>query len=131
MKNIFLILILFFAIATKANAQTDEHNTSFNVEGQIIASANSSAFLISMGGAALKFNFSKFTVALCTGPNLKYEKQPGRVLIMPILTAGPQIYFLKNKRFIVSMPMYYNSILNEWIFTGGIGYVFTKPKPAK
>lgn len=112
-------------------AQINEKSFTFNMEGQAGLATNSNAVLFSIGGASLKFNFSKAAFALNFGPALKYEKMPGKILITPVFAVAPQLYFLKNKRFILSMPFYYSAALNEWVITGGVGYVFTKPKTLK
>ena len=101
------------------------------MEGQAGLATNGNAVLFSIGGASLKFNFSKAAIALNFGPALKYEKIPGKILITPVFAVAPQLYFLKNKRFILSMPFYYSAALNEWVISGGVGYVFTKPRSMK
>jgi hypothetical protein len=52
----------------------------------------------------------------------------GTTQITPILGTGLQIYVLKDKRFILSLPFYYLASNNTWIGTLGIGYVLSKPK---
>jgi hypothetical protein len=37
---------------------------------------------------------------------------------------------LKEKKFLLSLPAYYNTGTNQWTFTAGLGYVLTKKKKA-
>jgi len=101
---------------------------SFQMEGQFSITANQYAAFLSIGGATLKMNFDHFTLSLITMPIIKFSEDPIRPFISPGFGAGMQLYFLKDKRFIISAPFYYNNAINKWQFTAGVGYVLTKPK---
>jgi hypothetical protein len=62
------------------------------------------------------------------GPALKFEEENAELTVVPVLGVGPQIYFLKNKRLMLSFFAYYIGSRKIWSQTAGIGYVLTKPK---
>ena len=101
---------------------------SFNIEGQVAVTSNGKAIWYYMGGPAIKFNFSKFSLSIGMFPSLKFEDDEPRPIVVPILGVGPQLHFLKHKRLLLSFPCYYIAARNAWEITGGIGYVLTKPK---
>ena len=61
-------------------------------------------------------------------PSVRFYTNNGKVQVAPILGTGLQVYGLKDKRFILSIPFYYLASNNTWIGTVGVGYVLTKPK---
>ena len=81
-----------------------------------------------MGGPNVKFNFSKLSVAINMMPSLRFQEDKVKSLVTPMLGVGPQLYFLKDKRFILSFPAYYNTGTNKWTFTAGLGFSLTKKK---
>lgn len=105
----------------------NENQTSFNIEGQIAVTTNGSALFINLGGPAIKFVFKKFAIAANFLPSLKFEDDAPRPFVTPLFGVGPQFYFLRDKRFVLSFPCYYNPSKNRWEVSGGIGYVLTKP----
>jgi hypothetical protein len=83
---------------------------------------------MNLGGPTLKFTYPKFAFAWTFMPSLRFHDVKGTTQITPILGTGLQIYVLKDKRFILSLPFYYLASNNTWIGTLGIGYVLSKPK---
>ena len=67
----YLSVLIFISIVALAHAQSGKVSSSLNFEGQIGISTNAKAVLLSIGGATLKYNFSKFALAINFGPNLK------------------------------------------------------------
>jgi hypothetical protein len=123
-----IITVLLLCSHWSSTGQEKPHTSLVNVEGQLSVTANGDAAFLSVGGAILKFNFPKFTVGIITMPVIKFCDEPGKPFITPGFGAGPQLYFLKDRRFMISAPFYYNNVKNEWQFTAGVGYVFSKPK---
>lgn len=106
----------------------EEQKSSLNIEGQIAAATNGKDLFVNFGGPALKFNFSKIAFAWNFMPSVRFYTNNGKVQVAPILGTGLQVYGLKDKRFILSIPFYYLASNNTWIGTVGVGYVLTKPK---
>ncbi len=127
MKNILIVLFLLI-INVSVSSQEESKSASLNIEGQIAITTNGKAAFVNFGGPALKFNFNRIAFALNFMPSLKVEEQNSTITLAPILGTGVQFYFLKNKRFILSFPMYYYANKNSWIATAGVGYVISKPK---
>ena len=127
MKKSLLTIIVSLGVFNLVIAQSNKPETSISVEGQISIAANGDAVLINIGGPAIKFVFPKFALAANLLPSLKFQEDGVRPLVIPLLGIGPQLYFLKDKRFILSIPCYYNVYENKWKVSGGIGYVLTKP----
>src|SRR5689334_5393795 len=120
MKTFTSIAIGLLAVSNLF-AQT-ENKTQFGIEGQIAATTNGDGLFLNIGGPALKFVFSKFAVSINMVPSVRIQKEEPKSIITPLLGVGIQFYFLKNKRFVVSMPCYYYSSKNIWTLTAGIGY---------
>lgn len=106
----------------------EELKASLNVEGQIAVTTDGTGVFANMGGPNIKFNFSKFSLAINMMPSLRFQEDKVKSFVTPMLGVGPQLYFLKDKRFVVSFPAYYNTNTNNWTFTAGVGYVLTKKK---
>jgi len=93
-----------------------------------MASANANALFINIGGPFLRVNFPRTSIGITFYPTFKFEKTASKIVVSPLLGVGPQICFLKNKRFIIAFPCYYYSTKNFWTATVGFGYVITAPK---
>ena len=128
-RAISIIVVFQIFLAPGLFSQSgSKPRTAFNLEGQVAATSNGKAVWYNMGGPSVKFNFSKIGFGIGMFPSLKFEDDGPRPIVVPILGVGPQIYFLKDKRMILSFPCYYIATRNSWEITGGIGYVLTKPK---
>jgi hypothetical protein len=130
MGKLILILALSVFMCSMLIAQSEKQGVTVNLEGQLLATANATDLFISIGGPALKFNFPNFTIGLDMYPSLRFRYPVTKLLVSPVLGFGPQLNFLKNKRFVVAFPCYYysSSSTKYWLATAGIGYVFTKPR---
>lgn len=127
MKMIVLATALLGLFYFQSIAQNNT-KTIMSIEGQIGVSVNSDAVLLNIGGPALKFIFPKFSIAAMFLPCIKFEEDPVKPLVTPILAMGPQLYFLRDKRFVLGIPFYYNSAKNEWQVSAGAGYILSKQK---
>ncbi len=125
MKQILISLTILFNCPIFGQ---NEQRTQLNIEGQAAITTDGKGVFFNMGGPSLKFNFSKFNVAINMMPSLRFQEDKVKSFVTPMLGFGPQIYFLKDKRFLVSFPAYYNTGNNQWTFTAGLGYVLTKKK---
>jgi hypothetical protein len=101
---------------------------SFRMEGQFVTSTDGQSVFINAGGPALKFHFEKFAFSINMMPSLRFREEAHKPLVTPILGCGPQFYFLKEKRFILSFPCYYYASSQTWTFTAGLGYLLTTKK---
>jgi len=128
MKKLLLLLLLSAQLPVSAQS---ENAVSLNIEGQIAASTDGKGLFINAGGPALKFSFEKFAFSVNMMPSLRFQNEAHKPLVTPILGCGPQFYFLKERRFILSFPCYYYTSSQVWTFTAGIGYVLTKKYPKK
>jgi hypothetical protein len=126
-NKMMLTFLIFFSSVVLAQVENNL-KASFNMEGQLGVTSNGKALWYNMGGPAIRFNFSKLSFSIGMFPSLKFEDDAPRPVVVPILGIGPQIHFLKHKRFLLSFPCYYIAARNAWEITGGIGYVLTKPK---
>ncbi len=124
--NSFLVVCLMFTTISAFSQEKQE--SSLNIEGQIAASTNGKDVFVNFGGPALKFSYPKIAFAWNFMPSVRFHNVKGTTQVTPILGTGLQIYGLKDKRFIVSLPFYYLASNNTWIGTVGIGYVLSKPK---
>ena len=120
-----LLLVLLPAFLCRAQS---ENKFEPAVEGQISISTNGKAGFLSIGGATVKFIFKKFNIGIGMAPALKFEEEFSEITTVPVLVAGPQIYFLKNKRCILNFPAYYSGSKKIWAWSAGVGYVLTKPR---
>jgi hypothetical protein len=102
--------------------------SGLQLEGQIAAATNGQALFINMGGPALKFIFPKIAFSINMVPSLKFEEDKPKPIVVPLLGVGVQFYFLKDRRFVLSLPCYYYASRNIWTMAAGIGYVLSKPK---
>jgi hypothetical protein len=125
MRLVIVVNFLFLMISAFSQ---EEQKSSFNVEGQIAVTTNLKDYFVNVGGPAIKLNFSKFAVGLNFMPSLRFYNLNNSLKVAPILGTGIQLYGLKDKRFILSIPFYYVALTNKWIGTIGIGYVLSKPK---
>ena len=125
MRKLLVIKFLLWSISAFSQ---EEQKSSFNVEGQIAVTTNLENYFINVGGPAIKLNFSKVAVALNFMPSLRFYNLNSSVHVAPILGTGVQIYGLKNKRYVLSVPFYYVASTSKWIGSIGIGYVLSKPK---
>ena len=123
-----LVLVVNFLLLTISVFSQEEQKSSLNFEGQIAVTTNLENYFINVGGPAIKLNFSKVAVGLNFMPSLRFYNLNSSVHVAPILGTGVQIYGLKNKRYVLSVPFYYLASTNKLIGTIGIGYVLSKPK---
>lgn len=123
-----LVLVVNFLLLTISVFSQEEQKSSLNFEGQIAVTTNLENYFINVGGPAIKLNFSKVAVGLNFMPSLRFYNLNSSVQVAPILGTGVQIYGLKNKRYVLSVPFYYVASTSKWIGTIGIGYVLSKPK---
>jgi hypothetical protein len=121
--TIVIGLICFWNISAQAQSKTQ-----FAIEGQIAATTNGKGLFLNIGGPALKFIFSKFGISINMVPSIRIQEEEPKSIVTPLLGVGIQLFFLKNKRFIICLPGYYYSSKNTWTLTAGIGYTITKPK---
>ena len=124
--KIFFIIVLLNGFVSFS--QTESTPSVLSLEGQVAVTTDDKAIFVNVGGPAIKLGFSKIAFAINMFPSLKIEVENRKTPVFPLLGVGPQIYFLKNKKFVVSFPIYYNAAKNTWLPTAGLGYVFTKPK---
>lgn len=128
--NYFTILFaLLFGVKSYSQSEikaADRFQWSF--EGQFVAATDGRGMYTNFGGPGVKWNFKHFSIGFNMMPSLRFENQPNTPLITPILGTGPQLYLLKNRRLIISAPMYYIANRQMWTFNGGIGYVITTKK---
>lgn len=106
----------------------DKKKIEFTSEGQIALVTNGKGFFVNFGGPGIKFKTKAVDIKLNMMPSLRFQKEDPKPFITPLLGVGPQFYFTKSKRFILSFPFYYYPSLYKWEFTGGIGYVITSKK---
>ena len=125
MKSFLVFCLMFTTISAFSQ---EEQKSSLNIEGQIATSTNGKDVFVNFGGPALKFSYPKIAFAWNFMPSVRFHNVKGTTQVTPILGTGLQIYGLKNKRFILSLPFYYLASNNTWIGTVGVGYVLTKPK---
>jgi hypothetical protein len=128
----FTIAFLFFLTivgftGTQCKAQS-ESKFDTRVEGQLSVTTNGKLTFLSIGGVSLKLVCKKFTFGVMMGPSLKFQNEASKITIVPVLGVGPQLYFLKNKRFFLSFPAYYIATKKIWTQSAGIGYVLSKPR---
>jgi hypothetical protein len=128
MKKITLIAALLMVACTGLFAQIDQPKSSVNFEGQFVMTTNANALFVNLGGPGLRFNFPKFSIGGIFIPTLKFEDKASKLLVSTCLGIGPQICFLKDKRFILEFPCYFTAAKNIWTVSAGLGYVLTKPK---
>jgi hypothetical protein len=127
-KHITFISVFFMVLCPTIFAQTEKPNPTMNIEGQFGLTTNAQALFFNLGGPTLRFNFQKFSVGGTFFPSLKLENKASKLLATPVLGVGPQLCFLKDKRFIVEFPCYYSASKAAWTVTFGVGYILTKPK---
>ena len=127
-RKIFITIVLILLGYFGKTQTENKAEPLLHIEGQIAITTNGKAVWYNMGGPTLKFNFRKFAIAISMLPSLKFEDDAPKPFVVPILGVGPQVYFLKNKRAILSFPCYYIASRNSWELSGGVGYVLTKPK---
>lgn len=128
MKKITIITALLIASCHGIFAQIEKQTAYVNIEGQFAITTNAKALFVNLGGPTLRFNFPKFSIGTTLFPTIKFEDKASEFLVTPILGVGPQLCFLKDKRFILEFPCYYTASKNTWTVSAGFGYVLTMPK---
>ena len=128
--NYFTVLAaLLLAVNVLSQAEPKkEEQFQWSFEGQFVAATDGRGVYTNFGGPGVKWNFKYFSIGWNMMPSLRFEHQAKTPLVTPILGTGPQIYLLKNRRLILSAPMYYIASRQMWTFNGGIGYVLTTKK---
>ena len=104
MNKIILVAALLLADCAGIIAQNVQQTNHLNIEGQIAMTTNAKALFVNLGGPALRFNFQKFSVGVTLFPTLKLENKASKLLATTSLGIGPQLCFLKDKRFILEFP---------------------------
>jgi len=122
-RSILLLTIVFWTSCLVAQA---EKSFSFSMEGQLVATTDGKGLFVNAGGPGLKFHFSKWAISINMMPSLRFQDDRPKPLVTPILGCGPQLYFLKEKRLVLSFPCYYYTNSHVWTFTAGLGYVLTR-----
>lgn len=128
MNKITFLVALFMFFWYSLFAQSEKRSSNLNFEGQIMASANANALFMNLGGPTLKLSFPKISVGVTLYPSFKFENTDSKLVVSPVLGVGPQLCFLKDKRFILAIPCYYYASKNFWTATVGFGYILTRPK---
>ena len=125
MRVFFLICIVL-----SINGVFSQQKKSFELssEGQIALVTNGRGFFVNFGGPGIKFKMKALDVKLNMMPSLRFQKENPKPYITPLLGFGPQIYFTKSKRLLLSFPIYYYPSTYKWEFTAGLGYVITSKK---
>jgi hypothetical protein len=130
MKIRIVVIAIFIFLWNHSFAQpgNDSKKPSFTVEGQVAVTTNGEAIYLNFGGPCMKYSFKKIAFSLGMIPSLRFEQDKPRPYITPMLGAGLQVYFFKDRRFIASFPCYYISTKTSWRVTAGFGYLLTRPK---
>ena len=128
MKRITIAAALLIIAFSGIFAQIEQQKSHLSIDGQIALTTNAKALFVNLGGPTLRFNFPKFSIGFTMFPTIKFENTSSKFHATPFLGVGPQLCFLKDKRFILEMPCYYTASKNSWTVSAGIGYVLTKPK---
>jgi hypothetical protein len=128
MKKTTLTASMLIIACVGLFAQVDQQKSSLNIDGQIGMTTNGNALFVNFGGPAFRFSFPKFSIGGTFFPTLKLEDKASKLLATTCLGIGPQLCFLKDKRFIFELPCYYTAAKNIWLVSAGIGYVLTKPR---
>jgi hypothetical protein len=119
---------LFLQLHSFAQLGNNPPKTSFTVEGQVAVTTSGEGVYLNFGGPCMKYSFKKIAFSIGMLPSLRFEQDKPRHFVTPILGAGLQVYFLKDRRFIASFPCYYISTKTTWKVTAGLGYLLTRPK---
>ena len=122
------IISTIFLLISICSLGQNETKAKLNIEGQLALTTDGKGVFFNMGGPTIKFVYPKFSFAINMMPSLRFQEDKVKSLVTPMLGFGPQIYFLKDKRFLVSFPAYYNTGNNKWTFTAGLGFVLTKKR---
>ena len=120
--------LIFSLLINYSVFSQEKPKASLNIEGQIAVTTDGTSVFANMGGPNIRFNFSKFIFAINMMPSFRFQDDKVKSFVTPMLGFGPQLYLLKDKRFVISFPSYYNAYTNKWTFTSGVGYVLTKKK---
>jgi hypothetical protein len=128
-KIIDLSLVFLLCTIIIGNISAQE-STKFEwaFDGQISATTDSKGVFVNFGGPGLKLKTKFINVSLNMMPSLRFQEDGTKPFVTPILGGGPQLYFLKKKKLILSFPAYYYSSTQKWVFTTGLGYVITTSK---
>lgn len=128
MKKFIIALMSLNSLLAVGQEVNPATKFTFNIEGQIALTTDGKGMYMNLGGPALKFNFKHLTLAANLMPSLRFQNETPKPLVTPMLGFGPQVYFLKNKRCVLSFPCYYNTLNHRWKYTAGIGFVLTRKK---
>jgi hypothetical protein len=128
MRIVVIAISLFLCNHSFAQTVNGSKKPSFTVEGQVAVTTNGEAVYLNFGGPCMKYSFKKIAFSLGMMPSLRFEQDKPRPYITPSLGAGLQVFFLNNRRVILSFPCYYISTKNKWTVTAGLGYLLTRPK---
>jgi hypothetical protein len=130
MKKYIVISVIFLFLHSHSFPQTGNTSkkASFTVDGQVAVTTNGEGIYLNFGGPCMKYSFKKIAFSIGMMPSLRFEQDKPRPYITPMLGAGLQVYFLKDRRFIASFPCYYISTKTSWRITAGFGYLLSKPK---
>lgn len=120
-------LVLSFLIIDTFCAQ-DKRSLEWGFEGQIATTTDSKGVFVNFGGPGIKLKTKFVNVSFNMMPSLRFQEDATKPFVTPILGAGPQLYFLKKKKLLLSFPAYYYSSTQKWVFTAGLGYVITTSK---
>jgi len=122
------VLCFALVLVTFTGMTQEDKKFEWSMEGQLVCATNGVGMYTNFGGPGLRFNFEYFSIGYNMMPSLRFENQTNTPLVTPILGTGPQLYFLKKKKLVLSFPAYYLASNHEWTFTAGIGYVLTNKK---
>jgi hypothetical protein len=125
-KNTIFLIVLFFMGYGNANCQKEpDIRIKGTYAGQINLATNfSNSTFLNFGGPGIKVKLSKINFGVYMLPSLRYFYDKPRPNITPILGTGIYLECLKNKKLVLSVPMYYYASKNKWIAAFSLGYAF-------
>jgi hypothetical protein len=126
--DLSLVFLLCTIIIIGNISAQESTKFEWGFEGQISATTDSKGVFVNFGGPGLKLKTKFINVSLNMMPSLRFQEDGTKPFVTPILGGGPQLYFLKKKKLILSFPAYYYSSTQKWVFTTGLGYVITTSK---
>lgn len=116
LKMLLIALMLSVAIPSVLFAQK-------KVEGQVALTTNGRGVFLNFGGPGVKFFQGLLGINLM--PTLRFQREEPKSFVTPLLGFGPQLFLLKEKKMILSIPFYYNASNNKWTMSAGLGYILT------
>lgn len=122
-----LVMLIYLLLVMKVLSQ-ENTKIEWGFEGQIATTTDSKGVFVNFGGPGIKLKTKFVNVSFNMMPSLRFQEDATKPFVTPILGVGPQLYFLKKKKLILSFPAYYFSNAQKWVFTAGIGYVITTSK---